>query len=94
MKIKKKFEICRIVLYDRWSIANEPQMINGNRERKIKAKGWFHQWAQGRDESTSIPVAIVELDDGHIELWPADRVGFLKTLKYRIDENQKSEKSE
>ncbi len=31
-------------------------------------------------------VAVVELDDGSIEIWPADRCKFIKSLKERMDD--------
>lgn len=65
-----------IVLYDRWTMANEVQLKHGSGERKVRAEGWFHCWRQEADEEGSGPVAVVEMDDGHVETWPADLVGF------------------
>jgi hypothetical protein len=40
-----------IVLYDRWSMANEVQLKNGSSERKVRAEGWFYCWQQAADEA-------------------------------------------
>lgn len=61
----------RIVLYDDWQrrgkVAN-----SGTRQRNKILEGWFHCWTTEED----LPVAIVELYDGSVELWPADFTAF------------------
>lgn len=59
--------------------------------------GTFNTHAEGRTEiaqgmllalSTDLErvVAVVELDDGSIEVWPANQCKFIKSLKERMDD--------
>lgn len=49
-----------------------------SRERELRAKGTFLQFAQDSEEGNTYPVAIVEFEDGSVEAIPLCLIRFVK----------------
>lgn len=63
----------KIELYDRHMFKGK---VSGAPGREKILEGSFHQWAQEGGEGGD-PVAIVELEGGEVETWPASMCRFI-----------------